>query len=189
MCAGRRHLGIVAALGLTLSAACAHGRQTSRGLSPTTPPRQVGSASSDASRRTPDTINPVREQFGPANHRPHSGDNPGQPVGQLGSGSDRSASTTGVVPQPTVSGGGAASFRKRLVRHRTRQCQPRDNCMDRLRPSGAWIARRCGRRSSRAFWWRRFSGCHGAFINSAGGRSPYRIGGSSCRAGARSHRC
>ena len=85
----------------------------------------------------------------------------------------RPARPESFLSQP-CQGGGAASFRKRLVRHRARQRQPRDSCMDRPRPSGAWIARRCGRRSSRAFWWRRFSGCHGAFINSAGGRSPYR---------------
>ena len=105
MRAGRRCLGIVAALGLALSTACAHGRQTSKGLSPVAPPRHVGPASSGASRPAQDSINSVRKQLGPANSRPQSGDDPGQPVGQMGSGSDRSASTTGVVPQPAVSGG------------------------------------------------------------------------------------
>jgi hypothetical protein len=103
--AGRHCLGVIAALGLSLSAACAHGRQTSRGLPPSAPPRQVSPASSDASRPAQDSIISVRKQLGPANSRPKSGDDPGQPVGQMGNGSDRSASTTGVVPQPTVSGG------------------------------------------------------------------------------------
>ena len=97
--AGRRCLGIVAALGLSLSAACAHGRQALRGSYP--PLRQVGPASSDASRRAQDAINSVRKQLAPASNRPESGNDPGQAVGQIGSGSDRSASTTGVVPQPS----------------------------------------------------------------------------------------
>ena len=104
MRAGRRCLGIVAALGLSLSAACAHGRQTSRGLSPTAPPRHLGAASSDGSRPAQESINSVRKQFGPGTSRPQSGDDPGQPVAQMGSGTARPSSTTGVVAQPVVSG-------------------------------------------------------------------------------------
>jgi hypothetical protein len=107
MRAGRRCLGIVAALGLSLSAACVHGRsQASRSLSPTPPPRQGPAASSDAPRPAQDKSNSVRKQLELATSRPHeSGDNAERPVGQMGSGSGRSASTTGVVPRPAVSGG------------------------------------------------------------------------------------
>jgi hypothetical protein len=65
----------------------------------------VGRTSSDASRRAQDTTNSVRKQLESAGSRQQSGDDRAQPVGQLGSGSDRLASTTGVVPQPAVSGG------------------------------------------------------------------------------------
>jgi hypothetical protein len=107
MCAGRRCLGIVAAVGLSFSAACTHGRShASRGLSPTPPPRHGSAASSDALRRAEDKVNSVHKQLELATRRPpESGNNPERPVGQIGTESASSASTTGVAPRPTVSGG------------------------------------------------------------------------------------
>src|SRR6266516_2008163 len=108
MWAGRRCFGLVAALGLSVLAACAHGRnQPSRGLSPTAPPRQSDAASSDASSRPQDKTSSARKQLERTTSGPNesSHDPSERPVGQIGSGPERSASTTGVVSQPASSGG------------------------------------------------------------------------------------
>jgi hypothetical protein len=95
-------------LSLMLACGCAHSRKTSSGLAmPQSPFRGKAELSEkrDAARRTEDKVNDVVKRLermpGRLQRPAEAGD---RPVAQMGTGTERSASTTGIVPGSSLSG-------------------------------------------------------------------------------------